>query len=128
MTHKHEVPVDFTVQADGTRSIGEPTTRTRPYSDMQALMEAAPGAAIENSVESLLRLRDVLADAIDDLPDRHRWVLEQRLIAKVPLRTLANWMSISKSRVHTLEREALVMLRTTLEGNTMIVEYLKESQ
>ena len=126
MTHKHEVPVDFTVQTDDSRSNGEPLSRARPYSDMQALMEAAPGAAIENSVESLLRLRDVLADAIDDLPDRHRWVLEQRLIAKVPLRTLANWMSISKSRVHTLEKEALVMLRVKLNGNLMIAAYLDE--
>jgi DNA-directed RNA polymerase specialized sigma24 family protein len=102
----------------------EPQSTKRAFTPMQALMEAAPGEAIEPSQMEMLALRDLLSDAIDDLPVRHKWVLEQNLIHRIPVRTLGAWMGLGKSYVWVLKQEALAMLRTSLQDHPSIVAYL----
>jgi DNA-directed RNA polymerase specialized sigma24 family protein len=125
---RREFATDFThVSPDGESNYSwtaEPQTTKRAFTPMQALMQAAPGEAIEPSQMEMLALRDLLADAIDNLPVRHKWVLEQNLIHRIPVRTLGAWMGLGKSYVWVLKQEALAMLRTALENEPSIVAYL----
>lgn len=98
--------------------------RARPDTPLQALMEAAPGDAIETSKMEMLSIRDVLSDAIDRLDPRHRWVLEQNLIHRIPVRTLGAWMGLGKSYVWCLKEEALEALKADLQDHPIILKYL----
>jgi DNA-directed RNA polymerase specialized sigma24 family protein len=102
----------------------DPAASRRPFSPIEALMSAAPGEAVETSQMEMLALRDLLSDAIDALPPRHRWVLEQNLIARIPVRTLGDWMGLGKSYVWMLKEEALAMLRESLQDHPTIQAYL----
>lgn len=126
---KREIPTDWSVPVrhdyDGDSSVrNEPAITRRPMTPLEALMSAAPGDEPETSQIELLAIRDVLADAIDALPLRHKWVFEQHVIGKVPIRQLGDWMGLGKSYVWLLKEEALRMLRESLKDHPAIVNYL----
>lgn len=125
---KREIPTDWTTfshsQDDTFKRTNEPAHKHRPMSPMEALMSAAPNEPIETSQLEMLALRDVLADAIDALPMRHRWVFEQHVIGRVPVRQLGEWMGLGKSYVWLLVQEAKEMLRESLADQPIIAEYL----
>lgn len=87
-------------------------------------MSAAPGDTIEASKLEMLALRDLLSDAIDALEPRYRWVLEQTVIHRIPLRAIAEWMNLSKTYVAVIRDEALAQLREQLSDHPAIVAYL----
>lgn len=98
----------------------------RALTDAQALMEAAPHEPVEPSVESLLPLRNVLAEAFDQLPERDRWIVNSILIERKSIRDTAADLSLAKSHVDRLYKAALNSLRTMLEHDPLIAEYLNE--
>jgi len=125
---RREISVDFTHNIDGPMSgysyTAEPNTERRPFTPIEALMSAAPHEPIETSQIELLAMRDLLADAIDRLPERHKWVLEMQMMRRTPVRPLGDMMSLSKSRVWKIKQEALAMLRNDLQDHPLIVAYL----
>lgn len=58
----------------------------RPTTALQAVMQAAPFAEPETSLEELEALGDALAAAVDGLSHPERYVLEQTVIARRSLR------------------------------------------
>lgn len=100
--------------------------RRRPRTDMQALMEAAPHEPIENSIEALLPMRARLNEAFDELGERDRWIINSILIERKSIRATAADLSLAKSHVDRLYKAALNRLRTMLEDDPIIVEYLSE--
>ena len=100
--------------------------RRRATTDMQALMEAAPHAPIERSIESLLPLRERLSEAFDQLDERDRWIVNSILIERKSIRATASDLSLAKSHVDRLYKAALYRLRTMLEDDPMIMEYLSD--
>lgn len=123
---RREVSTDWTqtTREDDAQYVNEPTDRARAFTPMEALMSAAPGEQIEASQIELLALRDVIADAIDALPPRNKWVFEQHVIARVPLRQIADWMQLGKSYVWLLVQESKELLREELADHPAIVTYL----
>lgn len=123
---RREVSTDWTQTSreDEAQYVNEPTDRARAFTPMEALMSAAPGEQIEASQIELLALRDVIADAIDALPPRNKWVFEQHVIARVPLRQIADWMQLGKSYVWLLVQESKELLREELADHPAIVTYL----
>lgn len=123
---RREVSTDWTQTSreDEAQYVNEPTDRARAFTPMEALMSAAPGEQIEPSQIELLALRDVIADAIDALPPRNKWVFEQHVIARVPLRQIADWMQLGKSYVWLLVQESKELLREELADHPAIVTYL----
>lgn len=123
---RREVSTDWTqTTADNTSEyVNEPHDKARAFTPMEALMSTAPGEPIEASQMEMLALRDVIADAIDALPPRNKWVFEQHVMARVPIRQIADWMQLGKSYVWLLVQESKEMLRESLADHPAIVAYL----
>lgn len=96
-----------------------------PENHHAAIMEAAPHAHVPTSRAELLTLRETLADAVDALDPRKRWVFNACIVERLPLRTVAAQLGLSKSYVHRLRETALVELRQALEGNEQVIIYLE---
>ena len=99
----------------------------RPWSPLQALMEAAPHEDPETSRLELLLLRDVLADALDDLSPRDRRLVEARVIERKPLRKLERELGWKKSHMQRREKQLLELLATRLERHPAIKQYLRRN-
>jgi hypothetical protein len=93
---------------------------------MQALMEAKPHEPIQRSLEELLPLRECLSEAFDQLNERDRWIVNSILIERKSIRSTAADLSLAKSHVDRLYKAALRRLKTTLENNPTILEYLND--
>ena len=103
---------------------GKAVYNVTPQTDMQALMEAAPGEAVRTSKESRLPLRDTLADAIDGLPPQERWAFERLIIERLPIREVARMMGTTKSTVHRYKEQAIARLKAEL--SPLLKEWLDE--
>jgi len=117
MPRKREIAYD--PLADLPRHFGH-----RAATDLQALMEAAPHEPVQRSVRALLPLRELLTEAFDKLPERDRWIVNSILIERKSIRNTAADLSPAKSHVDRLYKAALNSMRTILEANPLIAEYL----
>lgn len=89
-----------------------------PLTPIQALMEAEPFEEPQPSYLELLGRKEALADAIDALDAREKWVIEALFYRGVPLRQLARELSLSKTHIARIRDEALLNLRTLMGGTT----------
>lgn len=96
----------------------------RPETPIQALMEARPFDEPETSKMEMLGLRDILADALDALDARERWIFEGRCIRKLSVRQLAVELAMPHSTVWLVYQRAVGNLREILSAQPLIVEYL----
>ena len=85
-----------------------------PETDLQALMEAAPFEEPHTSQESVAGLREQLADAIDKLEPRLRWIFEARTFRGLSVREVGRELNLSKSYVDRLHRQAVDVLQREL--------------
>ncbi|MGA0710172.1 MAG: sigma factor-like helix-turn-helix DNA-binding protein [Ilumatobacteraceae bacterium] len=83
-------------------------------------MESAPFTDPETSLEELQDLREAIAEAIEQLPERMRYVLDAVNSERMSIRKLADRMSLSKSQVQRLYQQALEHLRLILIANPII--------
>jgi len=105
----------------------EPQQERRPWSPIQALMEAAPHDEPETSQLELLVMRDVLADALDELDPRDRRLIEARVIEKRSLRSLEPELGWHKSYMDRRQKVVLARLAEKLQTNPLIEEYLSRT-
>ena len=85
-----------------------------PENDMQALMEAKPFDDPATSKAEGGVMREQIADAIDGLSPRLRWVFEARTFRGLSVRDVARELNLSKSYVGRLELQAKEALQTAL--------------
>ena len=98
-----------------------------PLGPVQALMEAPPGDAPSVSALELVELREVLADAMESIPDdRLRWVARATFIERLGRRRLATQLGISKSTVHRLVDQARAHLQAELQDHPLVAERLRK--
>jgi hypothetical protein len=97
----------------------------RAATPMEALVEAAPGAAIDMSAVELLSLRSILADAMDLLDVEERELVNAYFIECRQLRVLAREWGIPKTTLFRRRDDVLVILRTALSAHPLIVAYLE---
>ena len=97
----------------------------RPETDIESLMQAAPGEAEAASVESRLELQELMADAIDALSERDRWIIEALFWRRLTLRQLGAELAISKTQVARLRDEALQKLGVILIEIGMDVDTIR---
>jgi DNA-directed RNA polymerase specialized sigma24 family protein len=79
----------------------------RAATPMEALMVAEPFAEPQTSLLETLGMRDTIADAVDMLEERARYIIEAIFWRGAALRELAAEMSLSKTHVARLRDEAL---------------------
>ena len=88
-------------------------------------MESKPFDEPEISIEEAHVLRELLADAIDSLPEKERWLFEVLFVAKLSLRFVARVLDIPKTTLARRRDALLAQLRLELEDNPIIKERLK---
>ena len=87
----------------------------QPVTSLQALMEAAPHDEPERSQEEDRALKELLADAIDRLPERLGWVFHAHHYRGLSFAQLGREIGMSKTHAHWLYQSAIIELRIDLE-------------
>jgi len=87
-------------------------------------METRPHEEAQPSIESLLPIRQILADAFDQLGERDQWIINSILIERKSIRRTAKDLSLAKSHVDRLYKKALTQLRTIVIDHPNIMLYL----
>lgn len=100
--------------------LGETTFTRKPDTAIEALMEAAPGEPIEESLEELHELREAVIDAVERLDPKLRFVIDAVNSERLSLAHLAHRMGISKTHAHRLQEQAFRELRKQLSTNTTV--------
>lgn len=96
----------------------------RPDTEMQALMEARPFDDPPTSKAELTDIGDLLAEAVDSLDERDRYLFNALVVERVSLRQLGKRLALSKTHI-ARERERITsVLREKLQGHPLIEEYL----
>jgi hypothetical protein len=108
--------------AAGTTTVAH--SEIRPINEYDALMRCAPGDEPDATLDSLLPLRDILGDALDLLDERELWIFNSLTTQRLSLRQVGEQLSLSKTHVARLRDEIMAKLRTALETNPTIREYL----
>jgi len=119
MARRRELPFAPDRPEDGWHGLwdGEATA-------IASLMATPPHGEPRSSQEELLPLREVLVDAIDALPERHRFAFDACVIERRPMRDTAKELGCTKSTVHRLKDEAVLLLRAALTDHPAIKTYL----
>jgi DNA-directed RNA polymerase specialized sigma24 family protein len=96
----------------------------RPFSPLQALMEARPAVDPLDSVVGLQPLREAVVDCLDALCDRDRVLLEATHIERITVRELAERCGLHKSYTYRLVKRAELRLRDECLIHPVVLTYL----
>lgn len=129
MSRAREFPEPFEFEDAGEdtpvwRPLG--VRRERTFGPYGVLMAAAPFEPVDDSQAELLELREVLADAIDSLPEKDRFVIEALWIERRSFRDLARDMSCGVASVMRTKNRAVKTLQAALQDNALIKERLND--
>lgn len=113
--------IDAAALAD-LQAASEPL-RFEPIDDAYSDSDMAFADAAPDSLELLAdeETRGLLADAIADLPERLRLVVQLYFVEEMNLSEIAEVLSVSIPRVHQLKAQALGRLREALDGVVEVV-------
>ena len=114
----------FNDESEHRSTLPEGRSVHRPFNPLQALMEAAPNEVSQTSQMEMLVLRDLLADALDQLDPWSRSLIEARIIEKRTFRALERKFKLTKSSLHRHEQLILKQLAESLEDHPAIQAYL----
>ena len=103
-----------TIPALPIRSLPPNPMSGLPENEYDALMRASPHEPIETDVHSMAARKERLNDAIDALPVGLRSIFDACYLERVPLRTLAVSLGVSKSTIARRRDEATRRLRLML--------------
>lgn len=105
------------------------TIQRAPETVTEALMQAPPSETPLLAREELLPLRDVIADAMDQvLTPRERWVFERSVIERQPLRGIAADLGLCKSVIDRTKQRAARKLSDALVSEPRIEKYLRRGE
>ena len=96
----------------------------RPWSPLQALMEARPEHEPVSSVVDLQPLREAVASCVDRLSDEDRFLLEATHVERITVRALAERLGLHKSHTYRLVKRAELRLRDSCLTQPEILVYL----
>ncbi len=97
-----------------------------PFNIYEALMRSRPHEEAEEAQEELLPLREVLQDAIDNLGERDRWVIDALVVRRISMRALARELGVTKSTIGRWRDKALRELRGVLASEPLVVGRLRK--
>jgi len=90
-------------------------------------MECRPGDAPLTSQRELLPLREVLADALENLTAREQWVVERHVIERLSFAAIGRQLSLSKSMAHKIYQKAQRRLQEELRHHPLVQGHLREN-
>ena len=98
----------------------------RPDNEMQALMEAAPGQAIETSNDEIDLLRSIVIYCIDMLSEQDRYIIESINYEQITYEQLGKRLGMSNVHAWRLKQDAYKRLMTLMLEHKVIKDYLGE--
>jgi len=115
--HRKEYPVD-------PYSLRKGQSQNQPQGVVEALIGLPPHTAIPFTQDEARGLRELLVEAVEDLPPMERFIVDALLFEKKSLRELAITLSIPKTTLARRRDQILGKIRTQIENNPIIQEYL----
>ena len=98
---------------------------TRPMTEIEALMQTAPsGYEPLMPLEVTLQLKEILADAIDELTPLERWIVERLFIEGLSLRKAGAVLGIPKTSLARRRDSIRRKLMVRLLENPIVKEWL----
>jgi len=128
---RREILTDWIVVQDDYNGpipqVVEPVAERRPFTPIEALMSTVPKEEPELSQLELLALRDILADALDELDDRDKRLVEAKVIECRSYRSLEQELGWQKSYMDRRFKVLLKRLAERLQDVPAIQEYLERN-
>ena len=119
---------EFTADVSFLTTLLQNNAKPRPENDIQALMEAAPGDLVADTVASLQVLREAVVDCIDCLSDTQITIINGIFSEKITYQELADRLGYkSKETVRRQLDIALRDLKVLMERHEVIQEWLDDN-
>lgn len=99
---------------------------SKPDSEMQAIMESAPGQTIETSSDEIESLRNLVVYCIDMLSEQDRFIIEAINYEQITYDKLGKRLGCSNVHAWRLKQDAYKNLMSLLLEHPIIREYLGE--
>jgi AcrR family transcriptional regulator len=99
-----------------TRTTGD----RAPENDYEALMQAIPFEEPQQTSESLMVLRETVAQYVDDLDPRSLWIVNACISEGKSLQAIADELGMTKTHVWRLRNQAFETLRIAMSTDTTI--------
>lgn len=94
-------------------------SRRQPSSDYEALMMTAPGEEPIPSADEIMELRELVAESVQQLPDKYRQTIGLLMYEGLSLREAGQRLGYSDVHIMRLRNTAYDKLRATLTMNIM---------
>jgi len=91
-----------------------------PQTEIQALMEAAPGEEPVESLEEIQPLREAVADCLDQLDAQDKFVIDALNSERVSLQELGDRLGVSRMHASRLRDAAFGRLRAVMAEHPVI--------
>ena len=99
----------------------------RPETPLEALMQAAPGEDIRESVIELQPFREAVADCIDKLDAQDRFIIDAVNTEMVSLEELGKRLGVTKTHAWRLRNSAMDNLRKIMLQDPTVLERLRNN-
>lgn len=99
----------------------------RPETPIEALMQAAPGEDIRESVEELQPFREAVANCIDQLNEQERFIIDAVNTEMISLEELGERLGVTKTHAWRLRNSAMDSLRKIMLQDPTVLERLKNN-
>ena len=99
----------------------------RPETPMEALMQAAPGEDIRESVEELQPFREAVASCIDQLNEQDRFIIDAVNTEMISLEELGERLGVTKTHAWRLRNSAMDNLRKIMLQDPTVLERLRNN-
>ena len=127
MATRREYPTDPNDWSAGPNAASLPLARTRPLTEIEALMGLAPHE--ESSVPSLLEtiaLKEAVGEAIDALEPEDRWIINALFVEHLSLRAVGRILGIPKTSLARRRDYIRRQLMANLSESPAVVQWLRE--
>ena len=99
----------------------------RPETPIEALMQAAPGEDIRESVEELQPFREAVASCIDQLNEQDRFIIDAVNTEMISLEELGERLGVTKTHAWRLRNSAMDNLKKIMLQDPTVLERLRNN-
>ena len=99
----------------------------RPETPMEALMQAAPGEDVRESVVELQPFREAVANCIEQLNEQERFIIDAVNTEMISLEELGERLGVTKTHAWRLRNSAMNNLRKIMLQDPTVLERLRNN-
>jgi DNA-directed RNA polymerase specialized sigma subunit len=99
----------------------------RPETQIEALMQTAPGQEIQESVEELQPFREAVAQCIEQLDEQDRFIIDAVNTEMVSLEELGKRLGVTKTHAWRLRNCAMDRLREIMLKDPKVLKRLRDN-